>query len=257
MTIIGTLPVILQNGTTADASQVMSDFNFIVNQVNANALATSFVAPGSILAIQTFNNSGTYTPNANASKALVLLQGAGGAGAGTGSPGVGSVFLGTGGNAGAFGVLWITAGLTTTTVTIGAGGTGVVGIGNPGASSSFGGLMICGGGLGGTIFGPSAQFMGSQQATPANVTGTGNIILATPGPTGGAVTCISTSSFASGQGAHSRWGVGGAPVTAGAIGLQAFGFGAGGGGSATTNSAVQTFVGGNGAPGYMLVLEFA
>ncbi|WP_193098020.1 hypothetical protein [Burkholderia sp. Z1] len=37
MAIIGTLPVSLQNGTNADASQVMSDLNFIVNQVNANA----------------------------------------------------------------------------------------------------------------------------------------------------------------------------------------------------------------------------
>lgn len=36
--IIGTLPVALSNGTTADASQVMADLNFIVNQVNANAL---------------------------------------------------------------------------------------------------------------------------------------------------------------------------------------------------------------------------
>ncbi|WP_157378407.1 hypothetical protein [Burkholderia ubonensis] len=35
--IIGTLPANLQNGTVADASQVMSDLNFIVNQVNANA----------------------------------------------------------------------------------------------------------------------------------------------------------------------------------------------------------------------------
>jgi len=37
MSIIGTLPNNLTNGTTADASQVMADFNFIVNQVNANA----------------------------------------------------------------------------------------------------------------------------------------------------------------------------------------------------------------------------
>jgi len=37
MPVIGTLPNILTNGTTADASQVMADFNFIVNQVNANA----------------------------------------------------------------------------------------------------------------------------------------------------------------------------------------------------------------------------
>lgn len=37
MAIVGTLPVTLANGTTADASQVMSDLNFIANQVNANA----------------------------------------------------------------------------------------------------------------------------------------------------------------------------------------------------------------------------
>lgn len=39
MAIIGTLPITLTNGSTADATQVMSDFNFIVNQVNANATA--------------------------------------------------------------------------------------------------------------------------------------------------------------------------------------------------------------------------
>lgn len=37
MSIIGTLSNTLTNGTTADASQVMADLNFIVNQVNANA----------------------------------------------------------------------------------------------------------------------------------------------------------------------------------------------------------------------------
>lgn len=41
MAIIGTLPVTLQNGTTADASQVMTDLNYIANQVNANAMAAS------------------------------------------------------------------------------------------------------------------------------------------------------------------------------------------------------------------------
>lgn len=38
MSIIGSLPINLANGTNADASQVMADLNFIVNQVNANAL---------------------------------------------------------------------------------------------------------------------------------------------------------------------------------------------------------------------------
>jgi hypothetical protein len=37
MAIIGTLPNNIQNGQLADAVPVMADFNFIVNQVNANA----------------------------------------------------------------------------------------------------------------------------------------------------------------------------------------------------------------------------
>lgn len=36
MAIIGTLPNSIQNGQTVDANPVMADFNFIVNQVNAN-----------------------------------------------------------------------------------------------------------------------------------------------------------------------------------------------------------------------------
>jgi hypothetical protein len=49
MTIIGTLPSTLANGTTADASQVMTDLNFIVNQVNANAQAAGSYAPAGAL----------------------------------------------------------------------------------------------------------------------------------------------------------------------------------------------------------------
>lgn len=37
MPIIGTLPNNIQNGQSVDAAPVMADFNFIVNQVNANA----------------------------------------------------------------------------------------------------------------------------------------------------------------------------------------------------------------------------
>ncbi len=40
MPIIGTLPNNIQNGQTVDATPVMADFNFIVNQVNANANPT-------------------------------------------------------------------------------------------------------------------------------------------------------------------------------------------------------------------------
>lgn len=40
MPIIGTLPTQLLNGTVADAPSVMTDFNYIVQQVNANAAAS-------------------------------------------------------------------------------------------------------------------------------------------------------------------------------------------------------------------------
>ncbi|MGR3910015.1 tail fiber domain-containing protein [Burkholderia sp. SR8] len=45
MSIIGNLPTTLQNGTTADATQVMGDLNYITNQVNANAQPLLPAAP--------------------------------------------------------------------------------------------------------------------------------------------------------------------------------------------------------------------
>ena len=52
MSIVGTLPVTLTNGTTADASQVMQDLNWIISQTNANAAAlaggNAFTGPQTI-----------------------------------------------------------------------------------------------------------------------------------------------------------------------------------------------------------------
>jgi hypothetical protein len=58
--IIGNLPVDLANGTEADASQVMEDLNYIVNQVNANAVASGS-APnfaGTVTVVQASNTNG-------------------------------------------------------------------------------------------------------------------------------------------------------------------------------------------------------
>lgn len=54
MAIIGTLPNNIQNGQAVDANPVMADFNFIVNQVNANAnpLGTLTAPSGTRIAFQ-------------------------------------------------------------------------------------------------------------------------------------------------------------------------------------------------------------
>lgn len=59
--IIGPLPVTLQNGTTADANQVMSNFNAIVNSTNANAAALATTPQLNLSNVFIFPQSG---PNA-------------------------------------------------------------------------------------------------------------------------------------------------------------------------------------------------
>ncbi len=58
--IVGALPSTLLNGTTADATQVMADLNWIVNQVNANA------APLATAALTNANNNFTTVQSGQA-----------------------------------------------------------------------------------------------------------------------------------------------------------------------------------------------
>ena len=70
MAIVGTLPVTLANGTTADASQVMSELNFIANQVNANAVPATGASP--TFAAVTVTGTSTLTGAASISTAAQL-----------------------------------------------------------------------------------------------------------------------------------------------------------------------------------------
>jgi len=255
MAIIGTLPVTLQNGTTADATQVMSDFNFIVNQVNANALPTSFVAPGTFINVQRFLTPGvsTYTPFSDATKALVYVMGAGGAGGGTIATGVGQSAGGVGAGAGAFGIGYISSGLTTQTVTVGAQGAGVSGsIGGIGGSTSFGGLFVAGGGQGGNagnaVTPPNASTGG---ASGGLCTGTGTFLFAGGGQTGFASIVLAVGVVINGSGGGTAFGSGGT-INAG----TATGYGAGGGGAAASQSTGPQ-AGSAGAQGICIVFEFA
>jgi hypothetical protein len=257
MAIIGILPVTLQNGTTADATQVMSDFNFIVNQVNANALPTSFVAPGTLLNVQTFTVSGTYTPFSGATKAWVRAIAGGGAGGATVPTGPGQCAAGGGGGAGAYGELYVSTGLATTTITIGLGGlANLAPAGGSGGNTSFGALLVCVGGTGGTQggagSGSAGGFNSGNGGTGGNCSGSGNIIVNGRGATGGTGVGFTTAYVQNGLGANSMWGSGGDPFNSGAA--RGFGSGGVGAGVGQNSAAAQ---GQNGAPGLMIIFEFA
>lgn len=257
MAIIGTLPVILQNGTTADATQVMSDFNFIVNQVNANALPTSFVAPGTLISVQVFAVGGTYTPTAGATKAWVRAIAGGGAGGATVPTGPGQCAAGGGGGAGGYGEVYVSSGLTTQAVTIGLGGlANLAPVSGSGGNTSFGVLLVCAGGTGGTQggagSGSAGGFNSGQGGFGGNVSGTGNLIVNGHGATGGVGVGFTTAYVQNGLGANSPWGAGGDPFNSGA----GTGFGSGGVGAGVGQNSAAT-QGQNGAPGRMIIFEFA
>lgn len=250
--IIGTLPVTLQNGTTADATQVMADFNFIVSQVNANGLSTSFIAPGTLLNVQVFTSSATYTPNVNATKAIVRAMGGGGAGGGTLATSGGQAAAGVGGGAGAYLEGLINTGLTSQTVTIGNGGSGVSGgIGGAGGATSFGTTFIAGGGGGGNAGAngtPPNQLLGGGAGGVCS--GSGLILVAGRGQAGAPGYTIGISAVMNGFGGSTQWGSGGT------LNSGAAGFGAGGAGAGVGQNAAAA-AGNPGSLGILLVYEFA
>lgn len=84
MAIIGTLPITLTNGSTADATQVMSDLNFIVNQVNANGNPAGTLTAPTGTSMNFFNAAAPlgWTINAAVNDHTVWLNAAAGGTAG-------------------------------------------------------------------------------------------------------------------------------------------------------------------------------
>ena len=118
----------------------------------SGTLATTIDA-GGLLAIQVFTASGTYTPTATASQAIVEVIGGGGGSGGTATTDGTHVAASAGGGGGGYAKYYYSANpLASQTVTIGAGGTaGAAGnnAGGDGGTTSFGALCIATGGTGG------------------------------------------------------------------------------------------------------------
>lgn len=188
---------------------------------------------GSLLNVQLFSSSGTYTPTSGTTKAFVR----GKAGGGSGSAGSGPLNVGGGGGGGFY---LLANNPTAQTITIGAGGASVSGAdvaGNAGGTTSFGSIASATGGIGGGI---------SSNATTLGGTGSGGTENFTGGSGWALVATITSIS------------VGGAPPFDGvsainvgiSTGTNANSYGGGGTGSASSNAS------GTGRAGFMEIWEF-
>lgn len=212
--------------------------------------------------LEFFQTSGTYTPPAGLIAALVICVGGGGGGGSAGTTAAAPAkSIGSGGGGGGVAISVLSAGAigASQAYTVGAGGAGGV-TGPSGNSGSAGGATTFGalsgsGGIGGNVANLSSAavtIFGERAGGGA----TGGQIALSGGAGGGAKT--DGSSGTSGYGGAALFGgqrAGTFQSTGGSSGLS--GAPVGGGGSGAVNLGGQSSrVGGNGAAGAVIILEF-
>ncbi|MCA3194308.1 MAG: phage tail protein [Cupriavidus sp.] len=215
-------------------------------------------AVGRYLGTRVFTANGTYTPTAGTNSVVVRLCGGGGGGGGTNATAAGNVAVAGGGGSGAYAEGRFTSGFSGATITIGAGGVGgpTSTSGAVGGATSFGVLLSAGGGSGGAPGPNSAPPYSQSGGNGATFPVSGNI-LNVQGGNGSSCSASSTSSFVAGGGGSGPLGNGAPPIgSTTAPGNSAAGYGGGGGGAATGPSGSGQ-AGGAGAPGVIIVHEYA
>lgn len=213
--------------------------------------------PGRLIGVRVITSSGTYTETPGTKSVIVEIQGAGGAGGGAPAITVGQTSTGACGGAGGYVRHRMTSGFSGAAVLIGAPGVGVAGaFGGNGGSSSFAGITAGGGSGGGTSLTGGLSIAGGGTGGTAPV----GSILRIPGATGPLQIGNSTSGFFVPQSAPSGYLGASAPganvVSNGNAGI---GYGSAGGGTVNLSGfgGGAALVGGAGAPGVVIVWEFA
>lgn len=250
---------------STDSTKVgLASFNSTEFSVDGNgfvALTGAGSGGFTVVKLQVFSGSGTYTPTANMKYCHVEMVGGGGGGAGFSN--LSSNFqCQSGGGAGeyALGVFSAATIGVSKAVTIGAGGTGgpatINSTGATGGTTSLGVLMTAFGGVGASVIGVSGQSNGG-----AGGTGGSGATLAYPGQSGGSASYAAsgTSGFgASGRFSGGALGFNETNLLTSQNGSNATGFGGGGGGGACFPSGgpPTTATGGNGSGGLVLITEY-
>jgi hypothetical protein len=227
----------------------------IASIINANDLQG---LTGTLVSVQTFTSTQTYTRSPGVTHAYVRVLGGGGAGGGAAQATAAQFTVGSGGGAGALAEGYL-APNSTETVTVGAGGTGVSGTtGGTGQTSSFGTtpfLTATGGAGGGTAATGVAVYAGGALGGTSSQSGTIASTLGTGAPGGGAFASAAPLLLQTAAGGSTAFGGGGQTGGGAGAGPAGTGYGSGGGGAASYNGSAAA-AGGNGAPGRVEVREY-
>lgn len=237
---------VLDNGNTA--------------QILAN-LKTGMTAltPGRLLNVQVFYNSGIYNPTPGTKKVIVEMVGGGGGGAGSRAAASGNISVGGAGGAGSYAKGQFTqnfSGVQITVGTKGAGGTSSGPYASDGGTSSFGSLITAAGGSAGQPAGPTNSFPFSTVAAVVSAGANGANIIGTPGQGASASIAVNAAVVIESPGGSSQFGAGGFITAFNAKGVNGSGYGAGGGPS-KVNGGNAAVAGGDGAPGLVIIWEYA
>lgn len=214
---------------------------------------------GRLLKIQVFYNSGTYTATPGTKKVIVEMVGGGGGSAGSRAAGSEQVAVGGAGGAGSYAKGSFTQnfnGVQVTVGTKGAGGTVSGTYASDGGTSSFGSLISAAGGAAGQPAGPTSSFPFSTVAAVVSAGANGANIIGTPGQGASASVVVNASVVIESPGGSSQFGAGGFITAFNAKGVNASGYGAGGGPS-KVNSGGAAVAGGDGSQGLVIVWEYA
>lgn len=216
-------------------------------------------AVGRLIGVQTFTANGTYTPTSGTTSIVVEAIGGGGGGGGSANPPASNQSSAGGGGGGGYSIGRFTSAFSGLAVTVGTGGAGGAinsGNGGNGGTTSLGAILSAGGGIGAvgytyTTVNTSLLSPGANGGSP----GSGGNIYSSGGGGGGYGFMLPNSVIGGSGGSCSKNGAAVTSSGANSAGLAATSKGGGGGGGCSI--AGSTFGGGAGAPGVLIIYEYA